>query len=162
MKNLSNNKKGFTLIELLSVIVILSVLVLLVVPAATTYLDDTRAKATAINAKEAIEAVRNDILMNGFNSSTGDVKVYNLDQINSLLQKKLVTSPFSGSYSNDSVKIRVTQNNNSSYIYEMCMIDSAGNGFPTYTLENNIDDTVVKSPATITSTNDCTYVSNVG
>ena len=162
MKNLSNNKKGFTLIELLSVIVILSVLVLLAVPAATTYLNDTRAKATAINARESIEAVRQDILMNGFNSSTGDVKVYNLDQINNLLQKKLVTSPFSGAYSNDSVKIRVTQNNNGTYVYEMCMIDSTGNGFPTYTLENNIDGSIVKSPATITDTNDCSYVSNVG
>lgn len=155
MKKLSN-EKGFTLIELLAVIVILSVLVLIAVPTATSYLDSTRASATAINAKEAIEAVRQDVILNGFSSAEGS-KVYDLTQINGLLQKQLVTSPYSGSYSNDSVKIRVTQGSNNVYTYEMCMIDSLGNGFSTYTLENDITANTVKSPAAITDMSDCRY-----
>ncbi len=156
MKKMSN-ENGFTLIELLAVIVILSVLVLISVPATTSYLNSTRASATAINAKEAIDAVRQDVILNGFNAGAGGTKEYNLTEINKLLQKQLVSSPYGGSFSDSSVKVRVTQNSNMVYTYEMCMIDSLGNGFSTYTLENDITASTVKSPASVTDMSDCRY-----
>ncbi len=148
MNKVSKNKKGFTLIELLAVIVILAILVMVAIPAVTRYLNAARQGTFADNAKSAIGAVRNDVIMNGFGSTvteadiSGNTMTYGQDAINNLLEKKLTTSPFGGAYK--VVSIQVIQNPGSedkeaSYVYQMCLIDNGGHGFK-YTKENEITD----------------------
>ena len=94
MKKVLKNRKGFTLIELLAVIVILAILVMVAIPAVTKYLNQARQGTFVDNAKSAISAVRNDVIISG-----GNKQEYSLTEINSLLEKKLITSPFGGKYS---------------------------------------------------------------
>lgn len=140
MKKQLNNKKGFTLIELLAVIVILAILVMVAIPAVTKYLNSARQGTFADNAMSAISAVRNDVIMKGFIATNGDTMIYDKDEINGLLEKKLNSSPFGGEYSH--VEIRVKQKtdadtNNATYEYDMCLIDRGGHGFG-FTKENEI------------------------
>lgn len=133
---MKNNKKGFTLIELLAVIVILAILVMLAIPAVTRYLNSARRNAFSDNALRAIEAVRNDVIENGFSSSstigtrpsgvkcTGGVCTYTITQINELLEKKLNTSAYGEQY--DCVVVVANQNDQT---YTMTMIDKGHNGF---------------------------------
>lgn len=153
MKNIKN-QKGFTLIELMAVIVILAVLVMVAIPAVTTYLDSARKGAFSNSAKSAISAVRNDVIINGFNGNGSNEAIYDLTKINSLLDKTIVNSPFGGTFNNDSVKVKVT-NDNGVYTYEMCMVDASNNGFSKYTKEADITSDTVKSPVTVEATDDC-------
>ena len=152
MKSIKN-QKGFTLIELMAVIVILAVLVMVAIPAVTTYLDSARKGAFSNSAKAAVSAVRNDVIINGFNSTTTE-SVYDLAKINALMDKQITNSPFGGTFNNDSVKVKVT-NNNGVYTYEMCMVDTSNNGFSKYTKEADITSETVKSPVTVEATDDC-------
>ena len=137
---MKNNKKGFTLIELLAVIVILAILVMLAIPAVTRYLNSARRNAFADNALRAIEAVRNDVIENGFSSGTsigtrpagvscnGGKCTYTITQINELLEKKLDTSPYGEKY--DCVIVVADQD---AKTYTMTMIDKGNNGFKALT-----------------------------
>ena len=150
MIKLSNNKKGFTLIELLAVIVILAILVMLAIPMVTRYLTQARKGTYVDNAREAINAVRNDIVTQGFSSNGGGTftpgtspkVVYSKDQINKLLEKQLTTSPFGPDYSTGSYII-VTPTNDNTYKYEICLTDTGKNGIE-LTEENNLKDDDVK------------------
>ena len=129
MKKVLNNKKGFTLIELLAVIVILAILVMAAIPAVTRYLTDARKGTFADNARTAISAVRNDVIMNGGQATV----TYTLDgadstkKINDLLEKQLTTSPFGAAYSEG--KIIATLGTDGGYTFQMCLYDAKGNGF---------------------------------
>ena len=134
MRNILKDKKGFTLIELLAVIVILAILVMVAIPAVTRYLNYSRQGTFADNAKSAISAVRNDVIMKGIS----DGEIYDLKEINELLERKLETSPFGQPYSEGSY-IRVTINpKDGTGTYEMCLTDTGGRGFP-LTEEKDID-----------------------
>ena len=155
------NNKGFTLIELLAVIVILAVIVMIATPAVTNYLNTARTSAFATNAKTAINTVRDDVILNSKGSA-----VYNLDDINNLLTRKLVQSPFGSTYDESSC-IKVTQSvdtNNTNnitgnyvYKYEMCLLDKAGNGFE-LTDENAINENAVSVGTLSAKTCDCSNV----
>lgn len=133
MKKLLNNKKGFTLIELLAVIVILAILVMVAIPAVTKYLNSARQGTFADNAKSAISAVRNDVIIKGNQNDT-----YTLEEINGLLEKKLNTSPWGKAYDGTScVKVTTTSDTT---IYSMCLIDADGHGWATALEENEITD----------------------
>lgn len=148
MKKLLNNKKGFTLIELLAVIVILAILVMVAIPAVTKYLNSARQGTFVDNAQSAISAVRNDVIENGVGN-----KVYTMTEINALLEKKLVNSPFGSAYDEQNSYIQVTQtekkdSNNVGtgeydYTYKMCLVDVDGHGFA-LTPENELDAKDVK------------------
>ena len=134
MKRILRNKKGFTLIELLAVIVILAILVMVAIPAVTRYLNYSRQGTFADNAKSAISAVRNDVIMKGIS----DGEIYDLKEINELLERKLETSPFGQPYSTGSY-IRVTIDpDDGTGTYEMCLTDTGGRGF-TLTKERYIN-----------------------
>ena len=133
MKKLLNNKKGFTLIELLAVIVILAILVMVAIPAVTKYLNSARQGTFADNAKSAISAVRNDVIIKGNQNDT-----YDLAKINTLLEKQLKTSPWGEKYAETScVKVVTTGD---ATVYSMCLIDEGGHGWATALEENNITD----------------------
>lgn len=154
---MNNNKKGFTLIELLAVIVILAILVMLAIPAVTRYLNSARRNAFADNALRAIEAVRNDVIENGFSSTSnigtrpagvscsGGICVYTQTQINELLEKKLNTSAYGEEYK--CVVVWADQNRQT---YTMTMIDNGGSGFK-YVTEDKIN-----SSQDVIKTNDST------
>ncbi len=142
MKKLINNKKGFTLIELLAVIVILAILVMVAIPAVTKYLNTSRNSAFVDNAKSAVSAVRNDYIISngaGGEKCTVDGKeviCYTKSKINDLLEKKLVSSPFGGSYKDACVVVEDANNSSSTNVtdakkveYKVCLIDAKGNGF---------------------------------
>lgn len=117
------NKKGFTLIELLAVIVILTILVAVSVPAVTKYLNSARKSTYVINAQVAVAAVRDDVITSGY---TTDM-YYPLDKINPLLQKKLIKSTFGSPYTSDSyIAVRFDEEANATY--SICLTDGS-NGF---------------------------------
>ncbi len=123
MKKLKNNKKGFTLIELLAVIVILAILIAVAVPAVMRYLESSRKNTFASNAEQAISAVRTDVAYTGPNYTT---IYYDVDNINKLLDKKLNSSPYGGTYTG---YIKVTKPTTGGvYTYSICLVDSNGNG----------------------------------
>ncbi len=63
---LLNNNKGFTLIELLAVIVIMGILMMVAIPAMTTFMENAR-KDTFINIAESyINAARYKVLNDGY------------------------------------------------------------------------------------------------
>ena len=122
------NKKGFTLIELLAVIVILAILVAVSIPAVTKYLATARSGTFASNASAAISVVRNDVITNGALDGTE----YDLDDINVLLEKKLITSPYSKAYNpNSKIIVNVTADGN--VTYSIILVDASGNGLFTCT-----------------------------
>ena len=127
MKKVLKNRKGFTLIELLAVIVILAILVMVAIPAVTRYLNYSRQGTFADNAKSAISAVRNDVILNGYSSDC----YYDKTEINKLLERKLETSPFggdNGAYGNIYIVVDVTDAEGTTK-YSMCMTDQGGRGF---------------------------------
>lgn len=133
MKKVLNNKKGFTLIELLAVIVILAILVMVAIPAVTKYLNSARQGTFVDNARSAISAVRNDVIINGANDTE-----YTLSEINELLEKKLVTSPFGECYCSDS-KVTVSYTDGAAE-YSIILKDKNGRGILTSTKENELKD----------------------
>ena len=139
------------------IIFIVGLLVLMIVPIISTilglnikgpslpiptssYLDTAKSNAYIENANRAIEAVRNDIAVYGFDnnsnaSCTSDMCIYNQNQINNLVELKIETSPFGGKY--QQVVIKVTKDISGSPEYSICMVDSNKNGFG-YTSEDEL------------------------
>ena len=118
------NKKGFTLIELLAVIVILSLLVAVSVPAVSRYLNSARKGIYAVDAKTAIGAVRDEVQYQGITTA----KKYKLADINKLLETPLEESPYGISYLDNSY-IEVTFSEDGKASYSICLVDVQGNGF---------------------------------
>lgn len=156
MKKLINNKKGFTLIELLAVIVILAILVMVAIPAVTKYLNAARQGTYIDNARSAIGAIRNTVVLDGANKTS-----FSLNDVNGKLEKKLVTSPFGGCYCNESKITYDTATNK----YSIVLFDEDGYGWQTAKEENTLKDddvaiTGVKKPDTCTVVSACTKPSS--
>lgn len=153
------NKKGFTLIELLAVVVILAILVTVSVPAVIKYLGTARKGTYSTNALNSIDAVKNDYLINGYTSE----KKYSLDNVNALLDKKLVKSPYSSEYDASSyitAKTTVVTDERgvetTNVEYSICLIDEEGNAIGTY------DSTTKKLTAIVEADINDTVIQNVG
>ena len=136
---MKDNKKGFTLVELLAVMVILSVLLLLALPAVTRQVEESRKRTFAEDAHTVASAVKDDILMGDkVVSSTGKIN-YNITDVNNLLDKKLGKSPFGGNYETANVEVQVNRDPNTgkrSYSMRVCLVDDSGNGFGYSSVEN--------------------------
>lgn len=127
------NKKGFTLIELLTVIVILTILLLVSVPAVTKYIDSSRKDTYVVDVAQAINSVRTDALKTG----VSEEKVYTFTEINALLDKKLVESPYGNNYDDDSYIKVVVENDKPTY--KVCIVDIEGNGiYNSYTIDKSL------------------------
>lgn len=155
MKKVLKNRKGFTLIELLAVIVILAILVMVAIPAVTKYLNQARQGTFVDNAKSAISAVRNDVIISG-----GNKQEYPLTEINSLLEKKLITSPFGGKYCTES-KITISYDDDTGAgSYSMILYDEDGRGWMTSKTENQLKDADVEIQ--VQDSVPCTPVNDAG
>lgn len=134
------NKKGFTLIELLAVIVILAILVTISVPAVTKKLAEARRDTYVTNAKRAIEALKNEVIVNGIKGSNVTVTYgtpVSLSNIEKLLESgNFNKSSFGQGYESTSGVI-VCSNGT----YYVCMVDTAGNGFNGWIAETALDPT---------------------
>ena len=153
MKSILKNRKGFTLIELLAVIVILAILVMVAIPAVTRYLNYSRQGTFVDNAKSAISAVRNDVIISG-----GNKESYPLTEINKLLEKKLITSPFGGKYCTQS-NISIEYGEDGSATYSIILYDEDGRGWsedaiPENQLDENDVNITVVTPTTCIPIND--------
>ncbi len=131
------NKNGFTLVELLAVIVILATIVMIAAPNVSTYLENSRKKAFVLNAKQVVEAVSNDVLLNG------NKNAYNIEDINKLLDSKhrLVTSPYGQDYSEGSY-VKVEKNSEGETVYKVCLTDTGRNGIEEASYDELVDDNV--------------------
>lgn len=125
------------MIEVLAVIVILSMLVLVAIPAVTNYLTMSRQRVFADNAKRAIGTVQDYELKKDYLTGSSDIvgKVcednvcyYDIDAINKLLSKKMKKSPFGGSYNENLSKIKIDKRR-SRQVIRMCLVDEDKNGF---------------------------------
>jgi len=56
------NKKGFTLIEIVAVVIIMSILMMIVVPSVTKYINSTKLNTYKSNLKNMISSVNNEII----------------------------------------------------------------------------------------------------
>lgn len=137
---MSNNKKGFTLVELLAVMVIISVLLLLALPAVTRQIQLARKKTFAEDAHTIASAVKDDVLMGDKVFSSANRLFYNKSDIDGLLDKKLRKSPFGGTYEIANVEVQVNKDSEGkrSYTMRVCLVDSDGNGFG-YSSVDNLD-----------------------
>ena len=135
-----DNRNGFTLVELLAVMVIISVLLLLALPAITRQVEQARKRTFAEDAHTIASAVKDDVLMGDKVFSSANLLTYNKSEIDDLLDKKLGKSPFGGVYEIANAEVQVTRDSNGkrSYTMRICLVDSDGNGFG-YSSVDNLD-----------------------
>lgn len=138
---MKDNKKGFTLVELLAVMVIISVLLLLALPAVTKQIQQARKRTFAEDAQTIASAVKDDLLIGDKAlTSNGQISGYdNIGEINNLLDKKLGKSPFGGEYTTAKAEVTVSKDSSTgkrNYSIRICLVDSDGNGFGYSSVEN--------------------------
>lgn len=138
MNNLS--KRGFTLIELLGVILILGILMIIAIPAITSYIDNSRKKTFVSNAKTFIDAARKiNIDESLVARKEGEIKVLNITQLDVIGEK----SPYGSTwdYDNSFVEIYFSENE---FYYSIQLIDLNKNGIELIYEENLTEKMVVK------------------
>ena len=86
--------------------------------------DEQKKEAMVLEAGTLIEVARSDILVNEVKDN---VKVYTMEELNDMLETKLLSSPFGNSYSD--AKVQAIKTMDGSYVYKVCLIDEGKNGF---------------------------------
>lgn len=123
-------KNGFTLAELLGVLVILSLIALITVPAVTDSLQGYKVKLCNTQVDEIIEAARTWGSENVLILPTNDKETYTLslrEISNSGYIDSEIQNPVTKEYFDlDETKIVITRNGKK-YTYEVFMLDDLGN-----------------------------------
>lgn len=122
-------KKGFTLIELLAVIVILGVILVIAIPSINAIILNSRKNAYVTTANEFAEGLESMSLINlSLLPIEGTQTCRQLKDIK-LEKGSNVKSPFGKEYTSDSKVCIMYDVFNKDYIYSICLVDVAGNGF---------------------------------
>lgn len=136
------NKKGFTLVELLAVIVILGLLATVAILSMSNVLENARKDTYLANARAAIDAARNDYMIDHPAKWS-----WTLTEINALLDKKLVNTPFGGTYAEGYV-VRTTAGT-----YKVCL---KGNNAAAGNLAVTAEDSLLRTSVSTTAVATCT------
>lgn len=126
------NKKGFTLIELLAVIIILGILMIIAIPAVTSYIQDTKKSAFVDSAVAFMDDIRNKVNSQAKIDASDATVLYLIPAGNDETKScvKLESggeSPLASSWSY--AYVGVTYNSDhSGYNYFFVGKDSSGNG----------------------------------
>ncbi len=133
------NRKGFTLVELLGVVVILSIVLTIAIPAASNYIDSSKREAFADVLSEYVDAVRKGIAAEDYTAPID----FNQVLIVSLESIPLDKGKFSSSFDSEWVKsksyvavVNTGTPNNIEYTYLVAGQDKDRHAIPLM----NIDD----------------------
>ena len=133
------NRKGFTLVELLGVVVILSIVLTIAIPAASNYIDSSKREAFADVLSEYVDAVRKGIAAEDYTApiDSNQVLIVSLESI------PLDKGKFSSSFDSEWVKsksyvavVNTGTPNNIEYTYLVAGQDKDRHAIPLM----NIDD----------------------
>ena len=138
------NKKGFTLVELLGVLIILTIIILVLFPTISTYINNTKEKSFDSEMKIITTSLKNyaeghkEILPLG----EGEYVVLTLGQLKDFgIVSSILKNPLDGKQISDSMEVRITKHN-ASYTYEVDEISISPRDddllSPTITLKGNL------------------------
>ena len=137
-------EKGFTLVELLGVLIILTIIILVLFPTISTYINNTKEKSFDSEMKIITTSLKNyaeghkEILPLG----EGEYVVLTLGQLKDFgIVSSILKNPLDGKQISDSMEVRITKHN-ASYTYEVDEISISPRDddllSPTITLKGNL------------------------
>lgn len=139
------NKKGFTLIELLAVIIILGVLMVIAIPAVTTYIQNSRKSAYISTAKEVVGSTRNLVNSGKLDIYDTSATYYIPSTCIKLENADVPISPY-GKFRNAYVIVGYNESNFSFYWRS---VDETGHGIKDLTSFDDLDTDLVESDVKI-------------
>lgn len=149
------NKKGFTLVELLAVIVILGILAAVAILSISNILDNARKDTYVANANAAIGAFRTEYMMNaGTNEDfvkVGTTTYMTVTNINDLLEKKLVNSPYGETYDAANSYVKVVDG-----VYSICIQETGEGTAARNVIVETAESALTRDSVTVVTASSCT------
>ena len=154
--NKKAKKKGFTLIELLAVIIILGVLMIIAIPAVTSYIQNSRKSAYISSAKEIIGGAR--ILVNEGKLGMYDSNVSYYIPVSYIKTEGANKTPY-GEYTEAYVVVTF---NGTSYKYYWISTDTSETGVKDIISEDNLSVDNIESNVTSTMIHQTVTTTGIG
>ncbi len=150
------NKNGFTLIELLAVIIILGILMIIAIPAVTSYINNSRKSSYITSAKQLVNGGRNLV-------NEGKLDMYSTDTTYYIPASYIKTenglkTPY-GDFTEAYIGVIF---NGTNYKYYWISTDTSGTGIKNIVLEENLDEDDIESNITSTSIHETITTTGIG